>query len=66
MFFKMDKKNHKFKHGQIFRIDNKRKIVASYHPSPRNVNTKRIDENTMVDLLRKVKKMHQSKVYKRL
>jgi|TARA_B100000287_G_scaffold185995_1_gene175867 uracil-DNA glycosylase family 4 len=59
MFFKMDKKNHKFKHGQIFEVDKKRKIVASYHPSPRNVNTKRIDENTMVDLLRKVKKMHQ-------
>ena len=33
-------------------------IVASYHPSPRNVNTKRLDENKMVKLLKELKINH--------
>ena len=35
--------------------DNKN-LIASYHPSPRNVNTGRINVNKMVLLLQKVKK----------
>tara|TARA_A100001015_G_C14889497_1_gene671790 strand:- start:875 stop:985 length:111 start_codon:yes stop_codon:yes gene_type:complete len=31
-------------------------LIGSYHPSPRNVNTGRINKIKMVNLLRKVKK----------
>ena len=34
------------------------RIVACYHPSPRNVNTKRINEKGMVDLLMKIHDLH--------
>ena len=30
-------------------------IIASYHPSPRNVNTKRLDQGKMVKLLNDLK-----------
>ena len=35
----------------------KKILIGSYHPSPRNVNTGRIDENKMFKLLKKVKKV---------
>ena len=54
------KKNHdlkdklKFEHGAIYILPNKMKLVGCYHPSPRNVNTGRINEKKMSDLFNKV------------
>ncbi len=52
----LDKKKHKFSHGAIFKISEKIKLIASYHPSPRNVNTKRINEEMMLEIFRKTNK----------
>ena len=32
-------------------------LIPCYHPSPRNVNTKKISEKMMVDLFKKAKKL---------
>lgn len=53
-FFKLKKKNYQFKHGSFHKINDEITIAACYHPSPRNVNTKRIDEEKMVEVLRNV------------
>ena len=53
--FDLKKKDFKFYHGARYRINESIEIVASYHPSPRNVNTKRLNENKMVKLLRSLK-----------
>ena len=47
---------YKFIHGAEYSINKKLKIFASYHPSPRNVNTGRIDKAQMVKVLNIVKK----------
>ncbi len=54
-FLKLDKKKISFQHSEIFDIENKLYLVACYHPSPRNVNTKRINEEKMIKVLSKVK-----------
>ena len=57
------KKNHnfsnkiKFSHGVIYDLPNNIKIVGCYHPSPRNVNTGRINEKKMTSLFKKVLKL---------
>ena len=53
--FDLKKKDFKFYHGARYRLNESIEIVASYHPSPRNVNTNRLDENKMVKLLRSLK-----------
>lgn len=45
-----------FIHGKSYTIKDELKLIASYHPSPRNVNTGRIDAKKMINLLIKVKK----------
>ena len=45
-----------FSHGVSYKINNKLTLIGSYHPSPRNVNTKRIDMKKMIILLKKIKK----------
>ena len=45
----------KFGHGKIYSLKNGIKMVGCYHPSPRNVNTGRINENKMVRLFQKIK-----------
>ena len=47
-------KKIKFKHNAIYELPNNIKLVGCYHPSPRNVNTGRIDEKKMTTLLKKV------------
>ena len=47
-----------FGHGQIYSLPNNVKLVGCYHPSPRNVNTGRINEKMMTSLFRKVKKLN--------
>ena len=54
--FKNDKKFY-FKHGSIQYLSENIIIVPSYHPSPRNVNTKLLSEKMMVKLFVKAKKL---------
>ena len=51
------KKNLFFKHGKIQYLPNGLIIIPSYHPSPRNVNTKLISSRMMIDLFKKAKKL---------
>ena len=46
-----------FKHGKTQVLPNGLIILSSYHPSPRNVNTKLISYKMMVDLFIKAKKL---------
>ena len=46
-----------FKHGQTQILPNGLVILSSYHPSPRNVNTKLISNEMMVNLLKKAKRL---------
>ncbi len=48
----------KFGHGNIYHLKNGIYLVGCYHPSPRNVNTGRINENKMVSLFNKIKKLN--------
>ena len=57
-FFDLNKSKTKFIHGAEYFTDTNQRIVACYHPSPRNVNTKRINERGMVDLLKKIHNLH--------
>ena len=51
--------NHKFsfKHGSTQYLSDSKIIIPSYHPSPRNVNTKLLSEKMMIDLLVNAKKL---------
>ena len=51
-------KNVKFGHGEIFKLENDMYLVGCYHPSPRNVNTGRINQKKMVSLFNKIKKLN--------
>ena len=46
-----------FKHGKKQVMPNGLIILSSYHPSPRNVNTKLISNKMMVNLFKKAKKL---------
>tara|TARA_B100001250_G_scaffold231423_1_gene198639 strand:- start:761 stop:1453 length:693 start_codon:yes stop_codon:yes gene_type:complete len=46
-----------FAHDKIYKLPNNILLVGCYHPSPRNVNTGRIDEKKMTNLFRKVLKL---------
>ena len=46
-----------FKHGKIQLLPNDLIILSSYHPSPRNVNTKIISNKMMVNLFKKAKSL---------
>ena len=50
-------KRIKFGHNHIYHLPNNITLVGCYHPSPRNVNTGRINENKMIKLLKKIKKI---------
>jgi len=58
-FFEINKSKARFIHGAEYLTDTNKRIMACYHPSPRNVNTKRIDEKGMVDLLMKIHNLHK-------
>jgi len=45
-----------FKHGKTYQLTDDVMLIPSYHPSPRNVNTKLISQKMMVSLLKKAKK----------
>ena len=46
-----------FKHGKSYILPNNVMIIPSYHPSPRNVNTKLISLKMMTNLFKKAKKL---------
>ncbi len=54
--YDLKRKDYQFQHGMDYFLPDKKILIGSYHPSPRNVNTGRIDENKMFKLLKKVKK----------
>ena len=47
----------KFGHNSIYHLPNNILLVGSYHPSPRNVNTGRLNEQKMTSLFKKVLKL---------
>ncbi len=47
----------KFKHNKMYKLTNGIILVGCYHPSPRNVNTGRINENKMTNLFKKILKL---------
>jgi uracil-DNA glycosylase len=48
---------HEFKHGGVYFLDPKFPVIyASYHPSPRNVNTGKLTSRMFSSVLRNVKK----------
>jgi len=49
-----------FKHNKTHTLPNGLIILSSYHPSPRNVNTKLISEKMMVKLFKKAKRLATS------
>ena len=59
--FPIKNNDYVFSHGGKFRLPDNKILVGSYHPSPRNVNTGRIDVKKMVLLLEEVKKIMKSK-----
>ena len=60
-FFKQNysfKEKINFSHGKIYKLPKNIKLVACYHPSPRNVNTGRINEKKMKNLFKRVLKLN--------
>ena len=49
-------KDYIFTHGSQNKLPDNKLLIGSYHPSPRNVNTGRINQSKMVNLLKKVNK----------
>ena len=46
-----------FKHGNTYQLPNNIVLIPCYHPSPRNVNTKLISQEMIVNLFKKAKKI---------
>ena len=59
--YSIKNRDYEFSHGRKFRLPDNKILVGSYHPSPRNVNTGRINVDKMVSLLNEVKKIINSK-----
>ena len=55
--FYKKKNNINFKHGKTYILTKKIILIACYHPSPRNVNTKLINERKMKRIFDKVLKL---------
>jgi len=53
--FVIKNKDYVFKHGCKYLLPDNKLLIGCYHPSPRNVNTGRIDQKKMVKLLIDVK-----------
>ena len=47
----------KFGHNKIYKLPNNTLLIGCYHPSPRNVNTGRINEKKMTSLFKKILKL---------
>ncbi len=54
-------KDFVFSHGGKYKLPDEKILIGSYHPSPRNVNTGRINIKKMVLLLNEIKKIMKPK-----
>tara|TARA_B100002052_G_scaffold292476_1_gene314120 strand:+ start:536 stop:1210 length:675 start_codon:yes stop_codon:yes gene_type:complete len=54
--YEIKNKDYVFTHGSKNDLPDNKVLIGSYHPSPRNVNTGRINKAKMINLLRKIKK----------
>ena len=54
--YNLDKKIY-FRHGKSYILPNNIMLIASYHPSPRNVNTKLMSTKMMTNLFKRAKKL---------
>jgi uracil-DNA glycosylase family 4 len=55
--YSLKKNYYIFGHGKRYTLPDKKILVGCYHPSPRNVNTKRLDTKKMVFVFKQVKKL---------
>jgi uracil-DNA glycosylase family 4 len=55
--YNLTNQKYNFSHGINYILPDNKILIGCYHPSPRNVNTKRININKMVKLFNKAKKM---------
>jgi len=55
--YPIKKKDYPFRHGRRYRLPSGLWLVAAYHPSPRNVNTKRLTQPMMMTLLNQLKEL---------
>ena len=55
--YSLKNKDYMFGHGVKFQLPDKKILIGCYHPSPRNVNTGRINEKKMTSLFKKVLKL---------
>ena len=60
-YFDIKNRDYIFTHGGQSKLPDNKILIGSYHPSPRNVNTGRIDKIKMVKLLKQVKKIVDQK-----
>ena len=60
-YFDIKNRDYIFRHGGQSKLPDNKILIGSYHPSPRNVNTGRIDQKKMVKLLKQVKKIVDQK-----
>ena len=56
-YYEIKNKDFIFSHGSKNILPDNKLLVGSYHPSPRNVNTGRINQNKMVNLLNNIKEI---------
>ena len=61
-FYSIRNKDFIFLHGGQYRLPDNKILVGCYHPSPRNVNTGRINMNKMIFLLEDVKKIMKNNI----
>ena len=52
--YALKRKDFVFQHGTEYVLPDNKILIGSYHPSPRNVNTGRMDENNMDKLLKMI------------
>lgn len=50
-------KDYPFRHENVYKMPDGKMLIGCYHPSPRNVNTKRLTHQQMVSLLKMVKRL---------
>jgi len=55
--YSLKNKYYVFGHGTQYTLPDKKILVGCYHPSPRNVNTKRLNVKKMVFLFEQVKEL---------
>ena len=55
-------KDFPFRHGARYLLPNKIALYASFHPSPRNVNTGKLNQKMLTELFLDVKRKFQLEV----